>query len=554
MIRFDDLPSDPLLLKQKLIETTSIIEKVSAEKVALADERNVAIAQRDAALQENEKLLLILSQYKRALFGRRSEKMDADQLQLLLSGNEASIVAGAANENAAADGAGDDTKAGAPDKPARPRPNRNRGMLPVHLPRVDVVIDVESKICPCCGGSLHKIGETVKEMLDVVPVQYQVKRMVRPRYGCRGCESAVMQAPAPAQPIDGGMATEAVLAHVATMKYGYQVPLYRQEQMLASQGIDLDRATLALWMGRLAWWLRPLHDVLLDTVLSYPKLFADETPLPVLDPGRGKTKTCRLWVAAMDDRPWGGPAPPAVVYVFAEDRKGERATDLFAGFNGILQVDGYAGYNGLLDPARPGGPVTFAFCFAHSRRKFYDVHVATGSPIAAEAVRRIGEFYAIEDRIRGKSADIRCAVRQAETKPLMEDFKLWLEARLGEVSQKSGLAEAIRYALSHWEGLTRFLSDGRIEIDSNTVERTMRPIGLGRRNYLFAGSDEGGRTWAIIASLINSAKLIGIDPQEYLTDVLKRIVSGRTKINQLEELLPWCWKAARQVTIVKAVA
>jgi transposase len=544
MIRFDDLPSDPLLLKQKLID-------VSAEKIAMADERNVAIAQRDAALQENEKLLLILSQYKRALFGRRSEKVDADQLQFLLSGNEPSIVADAANENAAADGTGKDTKAGAPDKPARPRPNRNRGMLPVHLPRVDVVIDVESKICPCCGGSLHKIGETIKEMLDVVPV---VKRMVRPRYGCRGCESAVVQAPAPAQPIDGGMATEAVLAHVATMKYGYQVPLYRQEQMLAGQGIDLDRATLALWMGRLAWWLKPLHEVLLDTVLSYPKLFADETPLPVLDPGRGKTKTCRLWVAATDDRPWGGPAPPAVVYVFAEDRKGERATELFEGFNGILQVDGYTGYNGLLDPQRPGGPVTFAFCFAHSRRKFYDVHVATGSPIAAEAVRRIGEFYAIEDRIRGKSADIRRTVRQAETKPLMEDFKLWLDARLGEVSQKSGLAEAIRYAHSHWEGLTRFLSDGRIEIDSNTVERTMRPIGLGRRNYLFAGSDEGGRTWAIIASLINSAKLIGIDPQEYLTDVLERIVSGRTKINQLKELLPWRWKAARQVIIVKAAA
>jgi transposase len=212
-----------------------------------------------------------------------------------VSGNEASIVAGAANENAAADGAGNETKAGAPDKPARPRPNRNRGMLPVHLPRVDVVIDVESKVCPCCGGSLHKIGETIKEMLDVVPVQYQVKRMVRPRYGCRGCESAVVQAPAPAQPIDGGMATEAVLAHVATMKYGYQVPLYRQEQMLTSQGIDLDRATLALWMGRLAWWLKPLHEVLLDTILSYPKLFADETPLPVLDPGRGKTKTCRGW-------------------------------------------------------------------------------------------------------------------------------------------------------------------------------------------------------------------------------------------------------------------
>ena len=554
MIRLDDLPSDPVLLKHKLIAMASVIENVSAEKIVLADERNVAVAQRDAALQENEKLLLILSQYKRALFGRRSEKMDSAQLQLLLSANEQPIAPSAANENAPADGAGKGTQADAPEKPPRPRPNRNRGMLPVHLPRVDVVIDVGSKSCSCCGGPLHKIGETVKEMLDVVPVQYRVKRLVRPRYGCRGCESAVVQAPAPAQPIDGGMATETVLAHVATMKYGYQVPLYRQEQMLASQGIDLDRATLALWMGRLAWWLKPLHEVLLDTVLSYPKLFADETPLPVLDPGRGKTKTCRLWVAAMDDRPWDGPAPPAVVYVFAEDRRGEHATNLFAGFSGILQVDGYAGYNGLLDPQRPGGPVTFAFCFAHARRKFYDVHVATGSPIAAEALLHIGEFYAIEDRIRGESAVIRCAVRQAETKPLMENFKLWLDARLGEVSQKSGLAEAIRYALSHWEGLTRFLSDGRIEIDSNTVERTMRPIGLGRRNYLFAGSDEGGRTWAILASLINTAKLNGIDPQEYLTDMLERIVSGRTKINRLRELLPWQWKAARQGSCNQAAA
>ncbi len=331
MIRLDDLPSDPVLLKHKLIAMASVIENVSAEKIVLADERNVAVAQRDAALQENEKLLLILSQYKRALFGRRSEKMDSAQLQLLLSANEQPIAPSAANENAPADGAGKGTQADAPEKPPRPRPNRNRGMLPVHLPRVDVVIDVGSKSCSCCGGPLHKIGETVKEMLDVVPVQYRVKRLVRPRYGCRGCESAVVQAPAPAQPIDGGMATETVLAHVATMKYGYQVPLYRQEQMLASQGIDLDRATLALWMGRLAWWLKPLHEVLLDTVLSYPKLFADETPLPVLDPGRGKTKTCRLWVAAMDDRPWDGPAPPAVVYVFAEDRRGEHATNLFAG-------------------------------------------------------------------------------------------------------------------------------------------------------------------------------------------------------------------------------
>src|ERR1700730_8062958 len=269
--------------------------------------------------------------------------------------------------------------------------------------------------------------------------------------------------------------------------------------MLGPQGVSLNRATLAFWMARAAWWLKPLHELLLETILSYPKLFADETPLPMLDPGRGKTKKCQLWAIAMDDRPWGGPAPPAVAYVFAEDRKGQRAKELFKGFSGILQVDGYAGYNHLIDPNRDGGAVMIAFCFAHVRRKFYDVHVATKSPIAAEAVRRIGTFYEIEDHIRGQSSGERLAVRQAETKPIIEEFKLWLEARLMEVSKKSGLAEAIRYALSHWEGLTRFLEDGRIEIDNNTVERTMRPIGLGRKNHLFAGSPGGGRTWAVFA-------------------------------------------------------
>src|ERR1700674_4204674 len=239
---------------------------------------------------------------------------------------------------------------------------------------------------------MHKIGETVKEMFDVVPVQYRVKRIIRPRYGCRACESAVVQAPAPLQAIDGGMVTEAFLAYVASMKYAYHMPLYRLVQMLASQGISLDRSTLAFWMGRVAWWLKPLHELLIETMLSYPKLFADETPLPMLDPGRGKTKKCQLWAIATDDRPWGGPAPPAVAYVFAEDRKGKRAKELLQGFSGIMQVDGYAGYNGLVDPIRDCGAVTIAFCSAHARRKFYDVHVATKSPIAAESLRRIGTF------------------------------------------------------------------------------------------------------------------------------------------------------------------
>jgi transposase len=540
----NDLPSDSTLLQQTVMTLSSRLVVMSATCNSLATERDEAIAQRDAAIQENDKLLAILSQYKRAIFGPRSEALDPGQMSLFTMTQVAST---AAND----DGPG----AKQPDRPedrGRQPARRNRGKLPEHLPRVDVVIDVESRICPCCGEQLHKIGETIKEVLDIVPIQYRVKRIMRPRYGCRRCRQGVLQAAAPAQAIEGGMVTEALLAHIAVMKYGYQLPLYRLEQMFAAQGIMLDRQTLAWWMGHLAWWLKPLHALLRDRMMSYPRLFADETPLPVLDPGRGKTKVCQFWAIATDDRPWSGPAPPAVVYVFAEDRKAIRAKQLFGNYQGILQVDGYAAYKSLI---RSGGRlVQLAFCFAHARRKFWDVHVATKSPIAMEALQRIAMFYAIEDRIRGLPAERRAMVRQTETWPQIKDFKPWLEARLLEVSKKSSLGKAIRYTLNHWDGLTRFIDDGRIEIDSNTVERNIKPISLGKKNYLFAGSQAGAETWAILASLINTAKLQDIDPQHYLTDVLERIVSGRTKINQLHMLLPWNWKAEREGVQAKLAA
>jgi transposase len=540
-----DLPSDPTLLRQTVMALSSRLAELSAECSALVAARDVAIAQRDAAVQENDKLLLILSQYKRTIFGPRSETMDAGQLSLFNTAAKATSTA--ANDDAP-EGARRDGAEGRGRQSAR----RNRGNLPEHLPRIDVVIDVESHICPCCGERLHKISESVKEVFDVIPMQYRVKRIVRPRYGCRECRRGVVQAATPAQVVDGGMVTEAFLAHIAVMKYGYQLPLYRQEQMFAAQGIALDRQTLASWMSRMAWWLQPLHALLRDTVMSYPRLFADETPLPVLDPGRGRTRVCQFWAMATDDRPWGGPAPPAVVYVFAEDRKTIRAKNLFRGYEGILQVDGYAAYKGLIKSG--GRLVQLAFCFAHARRKFWDVHVATKSPIAAEALQRIAMLYAVEDRIRGLPAAQRAAVRRTDTRPLIEDFKPWLEARLLEVSKKSGLARAIRYTLNHWEGLTRFIDDGRIEIDSNTVERSIKPISLGKKNYLFAGSEGGAETWAVLASLINTAKLHDIDPQHYLTDVLERIVSGRTKINQLNTLLPWTWKAEREASATMLAA
>ena len=524
-----EMPSDPERLKGKLLELVDVVEAISTENLALA-------GQRDAAVLENEKLLLILAAFKRALFGRRSEKLDASQLQLILEAAEA-VSAGevGAGEERPAESAASKT----PRKPAQ----RNRGMLPQHLPRIEVRLDIEDKICPCCGEQLHVIGESASEMLDIVPSQYRVKRIIRPRYGCRACEDAVVQAPAPARAVDGGMPTEALLIAIAVAKFAWHLPLHRQQRMLRAQGIELDRSTLSLWIGRTAWWLQPLHVLLLASILARPKIFCDETPLPVL--ARGRTRRCQFWAVAVDDRPWLGPAPPAVAYTFATDRKAEQAATLLAGFAGVLQVDGYAAYKTLAKTQREGGAIVLAFCFAHARRKFFEFHKATNSPIALEALRQIAAVYAIEARIRGMNAADRLAVRQAESRPLMEAFKIWAQERLNEVSAKSALATAIRYTLNHWDGLIVFLGDGRVEVDSNTVERDMRPIALGRRNSLFAGSEGGAESWAILASLINTAMLNDVDPQSWLTDVLERIVSGRTKSHQLDELLPWNWKAAR---------
>jgi transposase len=540
-------PQDPAQLQARLAavmafldDQTSTVEQLRAERDSLRAERDAAQAERDTAAAEIDKLRLMIRQLLRAQYGRRSETLDPDQLQLGLEEVEQSLATAQAPAPAA------------PKTPGERRPaQRNRGALPPHLPRYEVVVDVEDKSCPCCGGPLHVIGEDVSEMLDVVPAQYRVKVIRRPRYGCRGCEGAVVQAPAPERPLTGGIATEAVLAQVLVAKYSEHLPLYRQAQVFARHGIDLDRSTLANWVGRTCWWLRPLVELLLGSILSSPKIFADDTPVPVLDPGRGRTKTGRLWAYARDDRPWHGPDPPAVVYVYSENRQGVHPRTHLAEFAGVLQVDGYSGFNRLAGD-HPKGAVTLAFCWAHVRRKFYDFHEATGSPIAAEALRRIAEIYAIEARIRGRPPDQRRHIRQTETKPLLEAMKTWLEQELDRVSAKSKLADAIRYALRHWQGLSLFLEDGRVEVDSNTVERTIRPIKLGCKNHLFAGSDGGAESWATVASLIQSAKLNDVEPLAYLRDVLERIVSGKTKANELASLLPWAWKASQAQTAVNS--
>jgi len=379
-----------------------------------------------------------------------------------------------------------------------------------------------------------------------VPAQFRVLVVRRPKYACRACEDVVVQSPALARLIEGGLPTETTVAHVLVSKYADHLPLYRQAQIYERQGVNLDRSTLADWVGRAAWHLRPVQERILAHLRSSTKLFADETTAPVLDPGRGRTKTGQLWAYARDDRPWGGSDPPAVAYVYAPNRRAEQPIAHLAGFKGVLQVDGYAGYRALAEKHA----VHLAFCWSHVRRRFYELAVGGPAPIAAEALQRIGALYAIEKEIRGRSAEERRAVRQNRTRPLLADLEPWLREKLALISQKTKLAEAIRYALSRWEGLTRFLDDGRIEIDSNTVERSIRPIALNRKNALFAGSDGGGENWAIIASLIETCKLCGVDPQAYVADTLARIVNGHLN-SQIDDLLPWAYA---QSELLKDVA
>lgn len=493
------------------------------------------------AQAEIARLQMLIAVLLRNRFGRRSERLGDEALQQGVEDIEQSLAEQVAKLEAAQSAA---------ERPAAP-PKRNRGSLPEHLPREEVIVDIAGKTCGCCGAPLHAIGEDRSEMLDYVPAQIRVQVIRRPRYGCRACEGAVLQAPAPERPIDGGMATEALLAHVLVNKYADHLPLYRQSQIFARQGVDLDRSTLCNWVGRACWWLEPLNELVLSTVLSSPKVVADDTTLPVLDPGRGRTKTGRLWCYAVDNRSWSGPGHPAAAYAYSEDRNGEHPATHLKGFCGLLQVDGYAGFGGLVTGAANDAP-TLAFCWAHTRRKFYDVHVATNSPLALEALQRIGELYAIEADIRGQTAEQRQQVRQQRSRPLVEAMHAWLTDLLGRLSGRSTLAQAIRYALNHWKGLVRFLDDGRFELDTNIVERAMRPVALGRKNALFAGADSGGKHWAMVATLIQTAKLNNVEPLAWLTDVLKRIVSGQTKRNQFDTLLPWNWKHQGEVAQVNS--
>lgn len=498
------------------------------------------------ALQaENADLRVYADLLRLMIFGAKSEKMATlDPAQIALDLGDLSDIAttgpAAANDNA--------SEPVAPHQRKRRAASRNIGALPAHLPRHEEVIEPKNTICPCCNLALHRIGEDISEALDIVPALLRVIRTIRPKYACRSCEEGVSQAPARARVMNGGMATTALVAHVVVAKFGWHLPLYRQAQMLAGAGLNIDRGTLGGWVTRAAWWLKPLHERLLGFIRAQPRVFCDETPLPRLDPGRGRTKVCQLWAQAIDDRPWKGPAPPAVGYVFTEGRGTDELEAQLGRFGGVLQVDGYGAYKSLAKRRRKSNaaPLRLAFCLAHARRKFADVVKTTGSREALAVIGTIAEVYLIESRIRGLGAEARLTARKAESAALMSALKSRLEQLMAEVSPKSSISKAAAYTLGHWQGLTAFLNDGRIEVDSNIVERSIKPVCLTRKNALFAGSKRGGESWAILASLVNTAKLNGIDPELWLADVLERIVSGATPINRLDTLLPWTWKAERE--------
>jgi transposase len=492
-------------------------------KILLRD-KHTELLSKDEELRsfktEIQTLKLQILKLRRMQFGQKSEKRarQIEQLELWVEELEAtdaqlSCVAATKSKRSAA-------------APKTPR------VFPEHLPRETRTIAPREDACPDCGSELKPLGEDVSETLELEPVRFKVIRTVRPKLACACCDT-IVQAPAQSRPIERGIAGPALLAHVLVGKYADHQPLYRQAEVFAREGVDLDRSLLADWVGASAALLAPLGEALRAHVFAAEAMHADDTPIPVLAPGRGKTKTGRLWTYVRDERPAAGEAAPAVWFAYTPDRKGEHPQRHVEGFTGVLQADGYAGFSKIYDSGR----VIEAACWAHVRRKFFDISQAQSSPVANAALDRIAALYVIESEIRGLPAARRCAARQERSRPLLDAMKEWMSDTLKRLSQKSETAKAIRYALTRWAALNRYCDDGRIEIDNNAAERALRCVALGRKNYLFAGSDAGGERAAMIYSLIGSAKINGCNPEAYLREVLSRIAEH--PITRIAELLPW---------------
>ncbi len=468
---------------------------------------------------EIENLNLLILKLKRMQFGPSSEKLGQhiDQLELRLDDLETNRAERAEPPS--------------PSSTVRSR-KPGRRPLPADLPRETENLEPKEKVCPDCGGNLNKLGEDVSETLEFVPEHFKVIRTVRPKLSCTRCD-CIVQEPAPHRPIARGLAGPGLLAHVLVAKYCDHLPLYRQSEIYERRGIELDRSTLADWVGGASRSLELLVEALRKYVIGGTKLHGDDIPVPVLAPGNGKTKTGRLWTYVRDDRPAGSTDAPAVWFAFSPDRKSEHPFGHLQTFRGTLQADGYAGFNRLYE----NGNIREAACWAHVRRKFHDLTEAHASPVAKEALERIAALYGIEKEIRGRPPEQRQQIRNSRSRPLLDSLKAWFEASLTKLSRKSEVTLAIHYALGRWTQLLRYCDDGKLEMDNNAAERALRTVALGRKNYLFAGSDTGGQRAAAIYSLIGSAKLNGIDPEAYLSKVLARIANH--PIQRIEELLPW---------------
>jgi transposase len=486
---------------------------------------------------EIEHLKLVIEKYRRMIFGRKSEKLtqELEQLELRLEELETRQAAEEALQDAAEAQPPSSPSTDSKRRSSRPR----RKPLPEDLPREVITHMPEHECCPDCGGQLRQFGEDVSEQLERIPATYKVIRHIRPKFACAGCDR-VVEAPAPPRPIAYGLVGPDLLAHVLVSKFADHQPLYRQSEIFAREGIDLDRSTLAGWVGAASELVAPLVDEIRKHVLEASKIHADDTPVPVLAPGNGKTKTGRLWTYVRDDRPTALPSAPAVWFTYSEDRRGEHPLRHLRDFTGALQADAYSGLHHLYGDGR----IYEVACWAHARRKFYDIHVAHRSPTTTEALHRIGELYAIEEEVRGKPPELRCSIRQARARPMLDDLRKWMEKMLHSLSAKSDTAGAIRYSLSHWRALTRYCDNGLLEIDNSAAERALRAVAIGRKNYLFFGSDSGGERAAVFYTLIGTAKLNGLDPSFYLRTVLANIAEH--PINRIGELLPWNLPATLQ--------
>jgi transposase len=526
----DQLPDDIAELKRRLIETTA--ELTAAKNGLVVTQLTI------------EKLKAQIARLKREKFASSSEKIERAIEQLELALEEAEAVKAEAIAASPQPAAQDEliAEAAAPERKKRRR-------LPPEFPRRDVVHRPPG-VCKACGGSqLRDVSETVTEVLAYVPARFEVIRHVRPACSCRKCETMV-QAPMPELPIPRGMVDASFLAHIIIAKFCDHLPLYRQAEIYARSGLDIDRSQLAEWLGHVAWLLQPLVELIAAHVMAGRIIHADDTPVDVLAPGTGKTKTGRLWVYLRDERAHAGTAPPAVLYRYTPDRKGEHCRQELTDFTGWLHADGYAGFGRLYEIAGArsanahlvqGPPrVAEVGCWSHVRRGFFDEWSEHKSALAKEALDRIGVLFDIERPIAGSPPDIRRAVRQRAARPRIDELAVWLDAQLAKIPGKSDLAAAIRYARSRWTALTRYLDDGQLEISNNAAENKIRPAALGRKNWLFCGSDAGGERAASFYTLTGTARMNDVEPEAWLTDVIARI--GSHPINRLEELLPWNWK------------